>query len=301
MGFIFTDYETAQNWLHNGIPADVEQGGVLMNTQNPKHEDIELHLKGKAGRGLAIVVLSVPSECLTITVPGRGVISFDLLNFFSNPFRPFLDCSCIVRVMNVEDAEHEHSHELTLKNQKSQVFNPICAAVPGSDAPTIITPIHNLRELKIAFETIEAQQNLISDDGPYKLYAHYTNEGAVPHILKGGIRMSPTGQHDGGAYFGPRPQHFGYGVEPYAAYEMNLIKDCFGEERAHEYIGQHRLDIVIVYLCCEAALDTVQDRVNAHIVHKTYFEHFSKPDEQGDYYLPSAGIVGCYKMCEYVD
>ena len=48
-----------------------------------------------------------------------------------------------------------------------------------------------------------------------------------------------------GCYFSTRgPASYGYGIE--REYEMNLIVDCYGQERLDEYLGQGRLSLVLI-------------------------------------------------------
>jgi hypothetical protein len=76
--------------------------------------------------------------------------------------------------------------------------------------------------------------------GKVPLY-HYTQVSVASLILKSGLRMSSQGQGDGGVYFstlGPCSYGLGLSENDSKNYEDNIIKDCFGVERLHEFKGK---------------------------------------------------------------
>jgi hypothetical protein len=108
---------------------------------------------------------------------------------------------------------------------------------------------------------------------------HYTERGAALQILKEGIRMSTSGQGDGGVFFSTRsPLSYGAGAADPSAYERNVITDCFGEERLGEYLGQGRLGACIVYAAEPRSLAPAPGgRANARMVHRSYFDTLARP------------------------
>eukprot|EP00615_Pteridomonas_danica_P004514 CAMPEP_0114333740 /NCGR_PEP_ID=MMETSP0101-20121206/3941_1 /TAXON_ID=38822 ORGANISM="Pteridomonas danica, Strain PT" /NCGR_SAMPLE_ID=MMETSP0101 /ASSEMBLY_ACC=CAM_ASM_000211 /LENGTH=456 /DNA_ID=CAMNT_0001464829 /DNA_START=1515 /DNA_END=2885 /DNA_ORIENTATION=- len=130
------------------------------------------------------------------------------------------------------------------------------------------------------------QQNLIP------LY-HYTSIEIVPLILNGGLRMSSQGQGDGGVYFSTLgPASYGLGTPDY---ETNLIIDCFGKERLEEYKGKHKLDVCLIYAVDPLIVEQAHGgRQNALVVSKGYFEVFSLPHADGNYFLTPDRLIGAF-------
>jgi hypothetical protein len=120
--------------------------------------------------------------------------------------------------------------------------------MPGTQEVTKVTSIKMLTKSmrQIRFDAKEA--------GLIPLY-HYTSPSVAPLILKSGLRMSTQGQGDGGVYVSTQgPASYGIGTPNY---ETNIIKDCFGMERLHEYLGKGYLDVIIVYGCDPDMLEQV--------------------------------------------
>jgi len=124
---------------------------------------------------------------------------------------------------------------------------------------------------------------------------HYTVPGVVPLILKGGMRMSTQGQGDGGVYFSLKgPLSYKLGQKEY---EKNIIKDCFGVARVDEYLGQGKLDALIIYGCDpNVLLQAPGGRDNAKMVPKSYFTSLMLPEESGDYFLRSDRILAVFEI-----
>ena len=59
-----------------------------------------------------------------------------------------------------------------------------------------------------------------------------------------------------------------------------MIADCFGPERIAEYLGKHKLDLVLVYGAEPWSLSEC-GRSNARIVSKATFEALALPDKDG--------------------
>ena len=59
-----------------------------------------------------------------------------------------------------------------------------------------------------------------------------------------------------------------------------MIADCFGPERINEYLGQHKLDLVLVYGAEPWSLSEC-GRSNARFVSKSTFEALALPDTDG--------------------
>ena len=121
---------------------------------------------------------------------------------------------------------------------------------------------------------------------------HYTSPALAPLILSTGLRMSTQGQGDGGVYFSTlSPASYGLGTPDY---EENLISDCFGKERVKEYLGKHKLDLVLVYgIDPELLQQAPGGRVNAKMVSKKTFETLSLPDADGNFFLRPDCLFGC--------
>jgi len=122
---------------------------------------------------------------------------------------------------------------------------------------------------------------------------HYTAPFVGSLILKGGLRMSSQGQGDGGVYVSTLgPASYGIGSKEY---EINIIKDCFGADRINEYLGKGNLDAVMVYACAPCVLEqTPGGRVNSKMFSKTSFEKFSLPKDDGNFFLRTDRIFGCF-------
>jgi hypothetical protein len=85
---------------------------------------------------------------------------------------------------------------------------------------------------------------------------------------------------------------YGLGTD---AYEANIIKDCFGVERLHEYIGKGVLDVVIVYGISPWILEQAPGgRVNAKMVSRSHFASLSLPDMDGNFFLRPDRILGMF-------
>jgi hypothetical protein len=308
MVLYFTDSRTAAAVQRTGIPSVAIQGGVIVHPyikESFDHNTVE-EFEGNLG-GNVIVVLSVLEAFLSprLGFPQHLIVSDKLLRFFAgNGAVPCLSRSTLVRLITVEapspvlslldDGMHpEPFHSLLAAQEPEPVETSMCQeismALSKSVKPSLIV-IENKDHLECLIRILKVKAACFEN---YEIVYHYTNDKFLSSILKDGLRMSQTGQEDGGVYFTLKsPIDFAYGTTDY---EMNLIKDCFGVERAHEYIGQHRLDIVIVYLCYKPALDTVHNRAQAKIVHKALFEHFAT-SHNGAFYLPSDFIVACLKV-----
>lgn len=124
---------------------------------------------------------------------------------------------------------------------------------------------------------------------------HYTDPQWAPSIARSGFRMSTQGQGDGGVYFSVRgPTSYGLGTDKY---EENIIVDCFGESRLHEYRGKHKLDVVFVYGASKEALTQAPGgRDNAFMASKALFEKFSLPAPDGSFLLRPDRIVGIFVL-----
>lgn len=122
---------------------------------------------------------------------------------------------------------------------------------------------------------------------------HYTQPSFGDLILKSGFRMSTQGQGDGGVYFstlGPASYHIGEDD-----YEESLIVDCYGETRVHEYMGKGNLDLVLVYGAEPSILSLAPGgRMNAVVVSKPFFEAFSLPHADTNYFLRGDRILGAF-------
>jgi hypothetical protein len=130
--------------------------------------------------------------------------------------------------------------------------------------------------------------------GWFPLY-HYTVPAVAPFILKGGFRMSTQGQGDGGVYFSTLgPASYDLGTPKY---EENIIVDCFGRERLEEYRGKHKLDVCLVYGAHPSILQQAPGgRENAKMVGKQFFETFSLPQSDGNYFLRPDRILGAFLL-----
>jgi hypothetical protein len=122
----------------------------------------------------------------------------------------------------------------------------------------------------------------------------------APLILAGGLRMSRQGQGDGGVYFstlGPCSYGLGRSEEATEAYEDSIIKDCFGIERLHEYKGQGKLDVVIIYAISPLALQPAAGgRDNAKVVTKGLFQDLSLPHSDGNFFLHPSAVLGAFLL-----
>jgi hypothetical protein len=133
-----------------------------------------------------------------------------------------------------------------MMNQNNKLVKDDCLL--GTSTIELITSIKSLtKELeRIRFNAEE--------EGLIPLY-HYTSPSVAPLILKGGLRMSTQGQGDGGVYVSTQgPASYGIGSQDY---ETNIIRDCFGVERLHEYLGKGYLDVIIIYGCEADIFDQV--------------------------------------------
>ncbi len=65
-----------------------------------------------------------------------------------------------------------------------------------------------------------------------------------------------------------------------------MIADCFGPERINEYLGKHKLDLVLVYGAEPWSLSEC-GRSNARFVSKATFEALSLPDNDGRFFIVS--------------
>mmetsp|Transcript_49770 Transcript_49770/g.63767 ORF Transcript_49770/g.63767 Transcript_49770/m.63767 type:complete len:403 (-) Transcript_49770:181-1389(-) len=122
---------------------------------------------------------------------------------------------------------------------------------------------------------------------------HYTQPSVVRYLIQGGLRMSTQGQGDGGVYFSTMsPSSYGLGTKDY---EENLITDCFGAERLHEYVGCGRLSAVVVAGCHPSVLQGAPGgRDRAKIVSKSDFLAFSLPHLDGNFFLRPDRILGVF-------
>jgi hypothetical protein len=140
-------------------------------------------------------------------------------------------------------------------------------------------------------------RDLCANYGLVPVY-HYTSARAAPFVLQSGLRMSTQGQGDGGVYFsmlGPASYGLGAATTDAAAYEENLVKDCFGVERLSAYRGQGRVSAVLVYAAHRWALQPVPGgRRHAAMVAKADFADLSLPHNNGTYFLRPDRIVGAF-------
>jgi hypothetical protein len=142
-------------------------------------------------------------------------------------------------------------------------------------------------------------RDLCANYGLVPVY-HYTSARAAPFVLQSGLRMSTQGQGDGGVYFsmlGPASYGLGAASTDAAAYEENLVKDCFGVERLSAYRGQGRVSAVLVYAVHRWALQPVPGgRRHAAMVAKADFADLSLPHNNGTYFLRPDRIVGAFMV-----
>jgi len=125
---------------------------------------------------------------------------------------------------------------------------------------------------------------------------HYTHPSLAEPILTNGLRMSRSGQGDGGVYFSTlSPSSYGLGS---LEYEENLISDCFGPERLEEYLGSRKLALLLVCVLDARLLRQAPGgRDNAFMVPKSLFEKFSLARyEDSGFYLPSSVIQAAIYM-----
>jgi hypothetical protein len=150
---------------------------------------------------------------------------------------------------------------------------------------------------------------------------HYTNPTLAKVILRTGLRMSTQGQggmeccvlplqpthsylvlvtcatfaSDGGVYFSTLgPAAFELGT---MRYEENIIVDCFGVERLHEYKGKQLLDLCLVYGAEPTVLTQAPGgRDNAKMVSKSLFQVMSLPTKDGNFFLRKDRILGAFLL-----
>jgi len=129
---------------------------------------------------------------------------------------------------------------------------------------------------------------------------HYTTSDVVDSILSLGLRMSTSGQGDGGVYFSTKgPASYGIGTKEY---ETNMISDVFGEESLHHYREKGKLDVLIVYGADPCSIERAPDSKDSlRMIGRHRFEDFSLPAKDGHYYLRSdriqaAFVIGLSRM-----
>jgi len=209
---------------------------------------------------------------------------------------------CILRSYNLVKEEINKSvqnrlHKIISLQEGDQNLSSSCGQSWCFDKPLPKVEMKDVIQVK-SMDDFTDKMKLVRDEAlKYHLVPlyHYTMPVVVPLILQGGMRMSTQGQGDGGVYFSLKgPLSYKLGQKEY---EKNIIKDCFGVARVDEYLGQGKLDALIIYGCDpNVLLQAPGGRDNAKMVPKSYFTSLMLPEESGDYFLRSDRILAVFEI-----
>mmetsp|Transcript_26879 Transcript_26879/g.34893 ORF Transcript_26879/g.34893 Transcript_26879/m.34893 type:complete len:293 (+) Transcript_26879:3191-4069(+) len=110
------------------------------------------------------------------------------------------------------------------------------------------------------------------------------------------------------------PLSYGLGGD---RYESNIIKDCFGVDKQDEYLGQGKVDLVIVYGCEPSTIHTIFNNGGggggrsssssggggssntSKCISKPTIKMFSLYDREKNYFLRKDRILGVFQVDKY--
>jgi len=312
--FHFTSFELAKSARKSGIVAQKAFNGVPLTLRQPYRNtgaDFKV-FKSKTNEGKfpneSVLVLSLPKRYLD-KLPGheedRGLcmISADVLHAlrptsFSAVVdeEPWIGGFAILPPQSILRSYHIMTADGVPRNGSVQreSIAPSLLKDAQDEVEDLITEVVPITSIQEYLSTMDAVREHCDRNKLIPLF-HYTDPKFASLILQSGLRMSSQGQGDGGVYVSTQgPASYGIGSP---GYEDNIIKDCFGVERLQEYLGKGKLDVILVYGCCAQILDqTPGGRLNAKMVTKSSFGHFSLEDVNRNYFLRPDRILAAFRV-----
>jgi hypothetical protein len=174
----------------------------------------------------------------------------------------------------VEAIKNNQNNSIVISKNKRERRNVV------STLKTVTT--YQVSDIQDYIEQLNKARNSCADYGLVPLY-YYTSAEGSDSLMASGFKMLNEEGADG-VYFSTKgPCYYGLGTPEY---EKNLIVDTFGYQKLDGYLGQGKLDLVLVYgadPCCVESLQNTKSK--AKLIGKHLFEDLSLPAKDGQYYL----------------
>eukprot|EP00615_Pteridomonas_danica_P014873 CAMPEP_0114398952 /NCGR_PEP_ID=MMETSP0102-20121206/15255_1 /TAXON_ID=38822 ORGANISM="Pteridomonas danica, Strain PT" /NCGR_SAMPLE_ID=MMETSP0102 /ASSEMBLY_ACC=CAM_ASM_000212 /LENGTH=477 /DNA_ID=CAMNT_0001560531 /DNA_START=460 /DNA_END=1893 /DNA_ORIENTATION=+ len=332
MVFYYCSSNTANRARRSGLPAQSKYNGIPFTLRephattqpdfdvfNPTEEYAEQVFPDEE-----VLVLSIPRRFLD-PLPGYEdddglcMVSCDVLRAMRpSSFvgivdsRPWISLllllppQCILRSFLILQENPEKKAETS---QKEELFGLLLQQddpmTPISQSERL-SEIYHIDSIKSYIKEMNAVRSYAKEFNLMPLY-HYTTLPAALLIMKNGLRMSSgelsstsslnhhINNGEGGVFLTTQsPASYGLGTKNY---EVNLIKDFLGIDKIKEFEHQANFDAFIVYGCSPNTLEQnpkAKGKKHSKMFSRKSFVRFSLPDANGNYFLRTDRILGCF-------